>query len=166
MVGRISSVSLLWCDDVDTRRNRVRKTLKPFNLEQLLGHMQVELGLVVIKDNLVVIMDPVTFELVFETTEGLKYHIFGSIDRQFNFIARVVLIGAETSSLDKAAGIDMQKLDLVTILDEFSQAHFEAFLVRRFFFFQFSLETLEFLDEVFSVLLHTSIHGSLVLGLL
>ena len=61
--------------------------------------MQVQVMLDILKHDLIVVMNSITFLLIFETTKSFEINGPCSKGREFNFIAGVVLIGTSFGRL-------------------------------------------------------------------
>jgi hypothetical protein len=119
--GRQPPIDMLWSNDINTRSQILwNLSIQTFNFQELLSNMQVKLVLVIFQNNLIIIMNSITFLFVFKTTNGLKRCCSGSKWSQLDLIARVVFVSAGFGCLDIAVRIDMQQLHLISVFNEFS----------------------------------------------
>ena len=141
MVWWVSPVNLFRCDIFYARLYHFRyRAFETFNSEQFLGYMQEWSDSDILQDNLVIIMDSISFLLVFESTKSLEMASFGTMCWKFNFVAGVVFISANLHTFQEAVRVYMENLDIVTIVNKFTLSHQEYLVVLQVFFLEFLLQ--------------------------
>jgi len=80
-------------------------------------------------------MDLVTFLFVLESTKRLEVDSLGPIPAEFNLVARVIFIRALLSGMHIGVRVDMQQLDLISILDVIPASEVDDLLILGLLFF-------------------------------
>ena len=122
MSGWVSSVDWLRCNFLYSFLKMLWiLSIQSFNFQEPLCHVQIHGSLFAALQNyLIVIMDPISFQFVFETTQRFEMSTFGPKLCQVYLVAGVIFICAHFSSLQETLAWNVQKLDNVTIVNNLS----------------------------------------------
>jgi len=115
--------------------------------------VEEELRFKVLQDDLVVVMNFVTFLLVFETSKGFEEHRFRIFKGKLDLITRIIFIGHLLRRLQVAARVHVEELDLISVLNEFASSHRDDFLILSFLILQLPFQLEQFLLEELLLLL-------------
>jgi hypothetical protein len=134
VVRSFAPVELLWSDLLNFLLElRWVFTFKAFNAEKSLGDVQKAVSENVFEQHLVIVMDSISFFLVFEASKHLEIDLVSPECGKIYLVAGVVFICAGLHSPHKLLRLDMHQLDDLSILDELTLFPFEGLLVLDLF---------------------------------